>query len=174
MWEESEMPLDAIDMDNLSKYLGMKLSKAEIAEEGIEDLVYTKKVVEKKKKISKKVSQKHLIKKTKTKRQRIQKDKENEEISCSEGPDTLEATTERTSEENNETLELNTNSSGGADTPDTTVKKKRKKVEWIKPARKPSEKEGRQMFGIALEMMLRKCMENHLYQFDNEIRLQNK
>ena len=37
MWEESEMPLDAIDMDNLSKYLVMKLIKPEIAEEDIED-----------------------------------------------------------------------------------------------------------------------------------------
>ena len=117
-----------------------------------------------------------MKRKTKTASQRIHKDIENEEINCSEGPDTPEVTTERTSEENNETVKVkvNTNSSVGADTPSTTGKKNRKKVEWIKPKRKPSEKEGRQMFGIALEMMLRKCMENHLYQFDNEIRLQNK
>ena len=70
---------------------------------------------------------------------------------------------------------MDKNNSGGDDTPCTTVKKKtKKKTEWLKPRRKPTEKEERQMFGKALEMMLRLCMENHLYQFENKVRIQKK
>ena len=52
--------------------------------------------------------------------------------------------------------------------------KKKKKTEWIKPVRKPTETEGRKMFGKALEMMLILCMDNHLYQYGNIVRIQNK
>ena len=51
--------------------------------------------------------------------------------------------------------------------------KKKKKTEWIKPVRKPTETEGRKMFGKALEMMLILCMDNHLYQYGNIVRIQN-
>ena len=38
MWEESELSIDGIDFDQLSKYLGNHLKKEESAEEGFEDL----------------------------------------------------------------------------------------------------------------------------------------
>jgi hypothetical protein len=140
------------------------LNKFEIAEEGFEDIVYTKKPKEKKMTVSKKISKKHLKKKSKQKIS-SQKDKESKDISCSEGADTQETTSEI----------LDKNNSGGEDTPCTIVKKKtKKKTEWLKPRRKPTEKEERQMFGKALEMMLRLCMENHLYQFENKVRIQKK
>ena len=70
---------------------------------------------------------------------------------------------------------LDKNSSGGVDTPCTTVNKKsKKKTEWLKPRRKPTEKEVRKMFGKALEMMLRMCMDNHIYQLENQYRIQKK
>ena len=170
MWEESDIPMDGIDMDYLSKYLGMKLSKTEIAEEKFEDLVYTKKVTERKKKtkITKKISKRNYRKKPKLRTTKMKKDTEYQDIKCSEGADTLEATTNSTSEE-----KVVNDNSGGADT-STIVKKKTKKTEWIKAKKKPSETEGRKMFGKALEIMLRKCMDNHLYLFENKVRLQTK
>ena len=49
MWEVSNLPMEEIDKDSLSNFLGKKLKKNEIAEEGFEDLVYTRKLKEKKK-----------------------------------------------------------------------------------------------------------------------------
>ena len=166
MWEESDISMEGVDIDNLSNYLGKVLKKLEIAEEGFAEIVYTKKPNERKKTVSKKTSRKHQKKKIKQ-NIRIQKDRQNKDISCSEGADTQETTSEI----------LDINNSGGEDTPCTIVKKKTKtktKTEWLKPRRKPTELEGRKMFGKALEMMLRLCMENHLYQFENKVRIQKK
>ena len=60
MWEESELDIEGIDTDNLSRYLGIHLNKEEIAEEGFEELVYTKEKKQKKAKvaIAKKVGRK--------------------------------------------------------------------------------------------------------------------
>ena len=79
------------------------------------------------------------------------------------GADTLYITSE-TGNDNE-----NSQNSKGVDTLETikTKKPKRKKTEWLKPVRKPSEKEARKMFGKALEMMLTLCMSNHVYQFGN-------
>ena len=76
-----------------------------------------------------------------------------------------------------DSLDTDISSSGGADTLDTTEKrkqKKRKSAEWIKPRRNPTKKEERNMFGKALEMMLIMCMDNHIYEFENKIRLQKQ
>jgi hypothetical protein len=40
--------------------------------------------------------------------------------------------------------------------------------------RKPTEKEERQLFGKALEILVITCMDNHLLKFDNKTRVQNK
>ena len=40
--------------------------------------------------------------------------------------------------------------------------------------RNPTTKEQRKMFGKALELMLITCMDNHFYQFENKVRLQQK
>ena len=61
---------------------------------------------------------------------------------------------------------------GGADTLDTT--EKRKSAEWIKPKRNPTKKEERRIFGKALIMMLIMCMDNHIYEFENKVRLQKQ
>ena len=57
----------------------------------------------------------------------------------------------------------------------TTQKKNKKKAqEWTKPKRKPTLDEERKLFGKALEIMLVTCMDNHVYQFDDKIRVQEK
>ena len=69
-------------------------------------------------------------------------------------------------------------SGGGDDTLDITVvnedrnKKKKKTIEWIKPMRNPTTMEQRKMFGKALELLIITCMDNHVYQFGNKVRLQ--
>ena len=74
-----------------------------------------------------------------------------------------------------------TNRSGGADTLNTSVrkrketeKKQRKTVEWIKPKRQPTTREQRTLFGKALEIMIITCMDNHVYQFENKVRIQKQ
>ena len=58
---------------------------------------------------------------------------------------------------------------------DNTDKKKTKRTtEWLKPGRNPTTKKQRKMFGKALEIMIITCMDNHLYQFENKVRVQNK
>ena len=79
---------------------------------------------------------------------------------------------------------LDSNLSGGADTLDTLVekktenekknKKKKSVAEWINPKRSPSAKEQRKLFGKALEVMLITCMDNHVYQFENRLRIQKQ
>ena len=86
-----------------------------------------------------------------------------------------------TEEENNS---MDTNISEGLDTLDTSVEKKneieenkqkkKKAVEWLKPKRIPTAIEERSMFGKALEMMLIACMDNHIYQFEDKVRVQKK
>ena len=175
MWDESQLPME-IDMDSLSNYLGKKLKKNKIAEEGFEDLVYTIKVKVKEKKtkriILKKVSKKHMKKKSKTQRKNIQRDTDNIDSISSEGADTQKATSAGVVDMDS----LDRNINEGEDTLSFIGEKnkKKKKTEWIKPVRKPTEKEGRQMFGKALEMMLILCMDNHLYQYENKVRIQKQ
>ena len=141
------------------------MKKNEIAEEEFEDILYTKKPRENKKTITKKIGKKQL-KKTQNKKKCCQKTKD---ISCMKGADTLITTAENTNTEKLDKQNM------GADTLNVSVKKKKSnKTEWIKPNRKPSEKETRKMFGKALQIMLNLCMSNHLYQFENEYRKQKK
>jgi hypothetical protein len=86
-----------------------------------------------------------------------------------------------TEEENNS---MDTNISEGSDTLDTSVdkkneieenkKKKKKAVEWLKPKRIPTDNEERSMFGKALEIMLIACMNNHVYQFEDKVKIQKE
>ena len=79
---------------------------------------------------------------------------------------------------------LDTNMSGGADTLDTHVekkteennsKKKKKSItEWIKPRRSPTTKEQSQLFSKALELILTTCMDNHVYLFESQMRVQKQ
>ena len=61
MWEESELSIEGIDFDKLSRYLGKYLKQEMIIEEGFEELVYKKKVKERKRKktVAKKVGKKY-------------------------------------------------------------------------------------------------------------------
>ena len=56
----------------------------------------------------------------------------------------------------------------------TKDKKKKKTQVWTKPKREPTLAEVRKLFGKALEILLITCMNNHIYQFNNETRVQNK
>ena len=132
------------------------IKKDEIVEEGFEDLLYTRKKKEgkKKQKITKKIGRKQK------KFQRTTQDNRLDNLSKDKVKDT-------------------NSSDGGADTPDTSVKKKnepkkKKTAEWIKPRREPSTKEKRTLFGKALEIMLITCMDNHVYQFSNKVRIQKQ
>ena len=69
----------------------------------------------------------------------------------------------------------------GADTLNTNVKKKKetetkkkKTTVWLNPKRTPTTKEQRRLFGKALEIMLITCMNNHVYQFNNQYRIQKQ
>ena len=101
-------------------------------------------------------------------------------INTSEGQDTLNAIVEEkiyTSVQLENEMDMVTNTSKGHDTLNANIvpKKKSKKSQvWKKPMRKPTQVEERQMFGKALEIMLVTCMENHLYQFNGTVRIQNK
>ena len=53
-------------------------------------------------------------------------------------------------------------------------KKKKTKTEWIKPKRSPTPIEERKLFGKALQVLLVTCMDNHIYEFANEIRIQKQ
>ena len=173
MWEESDMVIDGVELDFLCRYLGKFLKPNEVIEEDFTDLVYTRK---KKKRATKKVSRKHA-KKSKNKNRR--KDKMNDnvnglDISSSKGADTLKATSK-------DDEDRDINSFGGDDTLETVEKKKnsedkkkKNKQEWIKPKRQPTIQEERKLFGKALEIMLVTCMDNHVYQFEKIIRVQNK
>ena len=43
---------------------------------------------------------------------------------------------------------------------------------WLKPERNPNENEKRNLFGLAIEVMLRTCLQSHMYKFNNSIYLQ--
>ena len=158
MWEESELSIEGVDINKLSEYLGKHLKKEEIIEEEFEEIVYTRKLKEKRKKrtVTKKIGRKYTNEKTKSKVKdnNVDMDTENEnkkdnvDISNSEGSDTL------TTNENNK-------------------KKRKKKAQvWNKPQRSPTRIEERRMFGKALEVMLITCMDNHIYLFENKVRIQ--
>ena len=101
------------------------------------------------------------------------------DTSSGKGDDILNPTTKEDKNEN-----MDTNTIKGDDTLETVdnvknpvqkEKKKKKKVqEWLKPVRYPTLSEQRKLFGKALEIMLVTCMDNHVYQFDNKVRVQNK
>ena len=71
MWEESDLLID-IDLDKLVRYLPIFLKKDEILEEGFTELLYTKEVKERKKKINvtKKIKRKVVKNKKKNKKKR--------------------------------------------------------------------------------------------------------
>ena len=158
MWEESELSIEGVDINKLGEYLGKHLKKEEIIEEEFEEIVYTRKLKEKRKKrtVTKKIGRKYTNEKTKSKVKdnNVDMDTENEnkkdnmDISNSEGADTL------TTNENKK-------------------KKRKKKAQvWNKPLRSPTRIEERRMFGKALEVMLITCMDNHIYLFENKVRIQ--
>ena len=131
----------------------------------------------KKKRAAKKIGKKHA-KNSKVKKK--VKDKTNDNVngldnSSREGADTLEAKTIEDDDMDIDNFE-------GDDTLETVEKKKiteekkkkKNKQEWIQPKRKPTLEEERQLFGKALEILLVTCMDNHVYQFDRKIRVQNK
>ena len=167
MWEDSELSMEGIDFYNLSRYLGSHLKKEEILEEGFEELLYTRKVKErkKKKKCIKKIGKKYTKKNYKKKQDNT-------------------ADIETLVKDNSNRMDtLGNNISGGADTPNTSVKnkneidqnkKKKRTTEWMKPIRNPTTKEQRTLFGKALEIMLITCMDNHVYLFDNTVRIQKQ
>ena len=79
-----------------------------------------------------------------------------------------------------DTLDSN-NSDEGADTLNIVVKKKndtetkkKKTPIWLKPRRNPTTNEQRKLFGKALELMIITCMNNHVYQFNNQFRIQKQ
>ena len=76
MWEESELSIEGIDFDKLSRYLGKYLKQEMIIEEGFEELVYKKKVKERKKKktVTKKVGKKYTKNKVNNKKNQDNKD----------------------------------------------------------------------------------------------------
>ena len=101
----------------------------------------------------------------------------------SKGADTLNNTSGNSNEDNVNEERFDTHNSEGADTLSTIVNKslkevnkskKKNKTEWVKPKRMPSKIEERKLFGKGLEMMLNLCMKNHVYQFENRTRIQNK
>ena len=167
VWEDSELSMEGIDFDNLSRYLGSHLKKEEIFVEGFEELLYTRKVKErkKKKKCIKKIGKKYTKKNYKKKQDNT-------------------ADIETLVKDNSNRMDtLGNNISGGADTPNTSVKnkneidqnkKKKRTTEWMKPIRNPTTKEQRTLFGKALEIMLITCMDNHVYLFDNTVRIQKQ
>ena len=93
MYEESELIIEGIDIDKLARYLGTHMKKEEIAEEGFEDLVYTKEKKQKKIKVTKKVGRK-FVKNKKNTRESLNKVKDNsldtlDSNNSDEGADTL-------------------------------------------------------------------------------------
>ena len=52
MWEESELTIDGIGNDAVSKYLGIHLKKEDVINEGFEELIYTKEIKPRKAKVT--------------------------------------------------------------------------------------------------------------------------
>ena len=135
------------------------MKKEEVAEEGFDDLLYTKEKKQKKTKlaVTKKIGRKNM-KNKKNARESLNKVRGN-------SLDTLDSN----------------NSEEGADTLNTVVKKKndtasrkKKATVWLKPRRNPTTTEQRKLFGRALELMLITCMNNHVYHFNNKFRIQKQ
>ena len=165
MWEESNLIMEGIEVDNLCKYLGKFLKTDEIVREGFEELVYTRKI---KKRTSKKINRKNV--KCKKVKKKLKDKVTHLDTSSREGADTLNTI----SEEGIDKLK-------GDDTLGTVekekkdiVKKKKTTQEWIKPKRTPTFKEQKSLFGKALEILLVTCMDNHVYLFDKKVRVQKK
>ena len=79
MWEESDIVMDSIDIDTLSRYLGIHMKKEDVIEEGFEELLYTRKRKEKKKKKAvKKVGRKYIRNRKLGKNSKENKNKEND------------------------------------------------------------------------------------------------
>ena len=189
MWVESDLEIEGIEVDFLCRYLGKYLKPNEVIEEGFEELLYSKKI--KKKNTSKKISRKH-VKHTKARKKATGSIKDNEGLdtsSSNDGADTIEAATEENRREKRTKKildnkvnqnDMDTDTSKGDDTLEIDdekkkdTKKKKKTQEWTKPKRQSTLKEQRQLFGKALEIMLVACMDNHVYQFNNQIRVQKK
>ena len=156
MWEESELTIDGIDTDTVSKYLGIHLKKEEVVKEGFEELIYTKEIKPRKvkvtstKKVGKKPVKNKIINKMKKKNQGTKKDTNNGD----EGDDTLNTIVKKKV--------------------DNETKKKKSTTVWIKPKRIPTQNDERKLFGKALEIMLITCMNCHVYQFGNKFRIQKK
>ena len=43
---------------------------------------------------------------------------------------------------------------------------------WVAPKKEPNSDEKRKLLGLAIEMMLKICLENHVYEFNGQKRLQ--
>ena len=120
--------------------------------------MYTKKKQEKKKrKVVKKIGRKHSKKKTNAKTSLDMVGKvDNEENGIQNQKKSLDMVGKMDSEEHD------------------IQKKKKSTIEWIKPMRNPTKIEERSMFGKALEIMIVLCMDNHVYQFGNIVRVQKE
>ena len=53
-------------------------------------------------------------------------------------------------------------------------KKKDPKSAWVKPKRNPNVNEVKILLGLALESLILTCMQNHIYQFNGQYRIQKK
>ena len=169
MWEESELTVEGIDYDAISLYLGKFLTEKEIEEEGFADLVYIK--VKKRTPIKRKKKKASIKKKTGRKHNRkIERRGKPLNDDTDENQETLDISVER---EQNET-----NPDGINDTNDNKNKNilgsKNKEEKFLKPKRKPNLKEKRNLFGKALELMIVVALKNHVYKFENQVRLQTK
>ena len=174
MYEESELEIEEIDVDQLSLYLGKHLSKEDVVQEALEDLLYTKEAKPKTKKVTKKIKRKIIKNKVKNKSKKINKKVMDKVFNFSGGADTPKAVVEvKIGNENDHKIVDNERQN---DKDNSISKKKAKKTKpvWKKPKRSPTKIEERKMFGKALEILLTLCMDNHCYQFNNTIRVQNK
>ena len=173
MWEESILSIIGIDFDHLSFYLGKHLSAEEIAEEAFEELLYTKVVKPKNTKLTKRIGRKHVKNNPKGRHSKQSKQVSQKVFNTSMGADTHETGAEVKSR--NEGVDKDTATLVDKENEMVkTIKAKKKTQEWKKPVRKPTKDEERKMFGKALEIMLTLCMDNHCYQFNNQIRIQKK
>ena len=81
------------------------------------------------------------------------------------------------SEARNEEQNDNITSIDGNVTPvkdDGKVKAHKPKAKFHLPVRKPTKSEERKMFSKAMELMITVCMKNHVYRFENKLRVQSK
>ena len=139
----SEIEFEGINYEAVSKYLGKFMTKEEIEDENMEEILYIK--VKKTRRKRKETVNRNMNKKE------MEKEKENE---------------------NGKTLDTSTN--GGGNTVNNKNKEKKNDDDWEAPKRNPTKKEKRNMLGKALEILVVNVMENHVYTFGNEIRIQSE